>query len=384
MGEKAPLTFKVSGGATLSLDVDLESTVESLKTLLKEHIEADGLKVIYKGRILKDAETLKQHGVKEGHSLHVVKANKTPAADPAATTASTANNSTAPSNPTPAPGAGTMGGAGGMPPFGGMMPGMGGMPGADGGAPNPLQGLAGQMFNNQGLGGMQGGMPPMDPQMIMGLLDDPMMQQMMNQIASDPQMMQNMVNSNPQLREMAQRDPMFASMMQNPQMMQAMMNPRTLRSLMELQQSMGAGGGVPGAGAPNPFLAALGGGAPPGGSPTANTTGAPGTTPAAVPGAGGMGGAPGQPNPFMEMMNNPAIMQAMMGGMGGNSMMGGLQGMGGPPPAADNRPPEERYAAQLTQLENMGFPDRNSNIQALTTANGDINQAINNLLGANN
>lgn len=63
--------------------------------------------------------------------------------------------------------------------------------------------------------------------------------------------------------------------------------------------------------------------------------------------------------------------------------MGGFPGMPpAAPAAADNRPPEERFAEQLTQLENMGFPDRPSNIQALTQAGGDVNQAINFLLGA--
>ena len=52
--------------------------------------------------------------------------------------------------------------------------------------------------------------------------------------------------------------------------------------------------------------------------------------------------------------------------------------MGAP---ADNRPPEERFATQLEQLQGMGFPDRASNIQALVQANGDVNQAINFLLG---
>ena len=79
-------------------------------------------------------------------------------------------------------------------------------------------------------------------------------------------------------------------------------------------------------------------------------------------------------------------------GMGGGGMPpGGGMGGGMPPPAgggmpppaaiADSRPPEERFATQLEQLNNMGFPDRNSNIQALVQSNGDVNQAINFLLG---
>ena len=68
-----------------------------------------------------------------------------------------------------------------------------------------------------------------------------------------------------------------------------------------------------------------------------------------------------------------------MGGAGmGGAGMGGA-GMGGMP--LDNRPVEERFVGQIEQLVNMGFADRPSNIQALQMANGDVNQAINFLLG---
>mmetsp|Transcript_4748 Transcript_4748/g.13842 ORF Transcript_4748/g.13842 Transcript_4748/m.13842 type:complete len:87 (-) Transcript_4748:84-344(-) len=67
-------------------------------------------------------------------------------------------------------------------------------------------------------------------------------------------------------------------------------------------------------------------------------------------------------------------------GLGGAGLGGaGLGGMGAPA-AADNRPAEERFATQLEQLRNMGFPDTPSNLQALQMANGDINEAINSLL----
>merc|ERR1712060_154525 len=126
--------------------------------------------------------------------------------------------------------------------------------------------------------------------------------------------------------------------MSNPQVMQAMFNPQMLQSIMQMQSAMGGGA-------------------------------------AGVPGAPGAPGA-GAPNPAMMQ----AAMQAMMGGgMGG--AMGGAGGMGGVPD--DGRPAEERFATQLEQLGNMGFNDRPSNIQALQMANGDVNQAINFLLGGN-
>lgn len=57
------------------------------------------------------------------------------------------------------------------------------------------------------------------------------------------------------------------------------------------------------------------------------------------------------------------------------SLFGG-QGMGGPAAPPDNRPPEERYATQLRQLNEMGFFDFNRNIQALQRSGGDVNGAL--------
>ena len=87
-------------------------------------------------------------------------------------------------------------------------------------------------------------------------------------------------------------------------------------------------------------------------------------------------------NPFLQnpdAMRN--LMQAMGGGAGGGQMPnwmdmmggGGAGGFGGPP---DNRPPEERYAMQLRQLNEMGFHDFDRNIQALSRSGGDVNGAL--------
>ena len=93
-----------------------------------------------------------------------------------------------------------------------------------------------------------------------------------------------------------------------------------------------------------------------------------------------------QNNPFMqnpEMMRN--LMQMMGGGAGGeaganpyaNMMnMFGDGTFGGAPQPVDNRPPEERYATQLRQLNEMGMVDFDRNIQALRRSGGDVNGAL--------
>jgi ubiquilin len=73
----------------------------------------------------------------------------------------------------------------------------------------------------------------------------------------------------------------------------------------------------------------------------------------------------------------------MMGGQGGDfrELFGGAGGFGaGTPPPADNRPPEERYAEQLRQLNDMGFFDFDRNVEALRRSGGSVQGAIEQLL----
>merc|ERR1719181_1446043 len=97
-----------------------------------------------------------------------------------------------------------------------------------------------------GLGGM--GMPGMnmDPAMMSQMLQNPMVQSMMQNLASNPQMLQTMIQNNPMLQNMAQQNPMLQTMLSNPQMLQAMMNPQMLQLVAQMRQSM-PGLGAPGA-----------------------------------------------------------------------------------------------------------------------------------------
>jgi ubiquilin len=100
--------------------------------------------------------------------------------------------------------------------------------------------------------------------------------------------------------------------------------------------------------------------------------------PNGIPGAGGAGGLPG------------------FGGFPGMGAVPGATGsppQGGFPPSfadfmapprqespADTRPPEERYADQLRQLNDMGFFDFDRNIQALRRSGGSVQGAVDYLL----
>merc|ERR1712019_73164 len=163
--------------------------------------------------------------------------------------------------------------------------------------------------------------------------------------------MQNMSQNPEMLRAMIQNNPMLQQVLSNPQLLQTMLNPQMLQSVMQMQQAMG----------------------------NMNAAGVPQMP--ATPAAQDVAQQTAPPNP----MFNPAMMQQMMQAMqGGGASMGmgdGINGGFASPSPADTRAPEERYATQIEQLENMGFPDKHSNVQALVQSNGDVNQAINSLIG---
>ncbi|KAI5797429.1 putative ubiquitin-like protein DskB [Peziza echinospora] len=95
-------------------------------------------------------------------------------------------------------------------------------------------------------------------------------------------------------------------------------------------------------------------------------------------GAGGPGGAGDQNTPGANAQPQiPPYLLNLLGSQGAGS----LGGFGSPPPPVDNRPPEERYAEQLRQLNDMGFYDFDRNIEALRRTGGSVQGAIQHLLG---
>ena len=111
----------------------------------------------------------------------------------------------------------------------------------------------------------------------------------------------------------------------------------------------------------------------------------------ANPGANPNGQQPqNPPNPFMNnpFLQNPALFEQMLQGMTGqtgqdaasNPLAALLGGMGSSQSPPDNRPPEERYATQLSQLNDMGFFDFDRNVEALRRAGGNVQGAVEYLL----
>jgi len=277
--------------------------------------------------------------------------------------------------------------------------------------------------------------------MLASMLDDPNLRQTMNEALNNPDlinmMIQNtpMLRNNPNAREMIQ-SPEFRNMMTNPDAL------RQAAQLRRAMGGMGGGAGAfpaPGvtdttpAGAAgstgtntnipqltgNPFAIP----SPGAGNPFAQLFAATGGTPTQTPpppgsagqGTPSTGSDPAQQNPFASLFGggmgqiSPEQIQQMARLLQPGSGAGGLTpeqlqhmtqllqpgatllgpsgepwGSPGSTPAsttpADTRPPEERYADQLRQLNDMGFFDFDRNVEALRRSGGSVQGAIEQLL----
>lgn len=206
----------------------------------------------------------------------------------------------------------------------------------------PMQGMMQQVMSN--------------PEMMQNMMSSPYMQNMMNSLSSNPeltsQMMQNnpLLNSNPQLRQMM---PQMLQQMQNPEFQTAMRNPRVVEAMAQIQQGMNTLSRE----APGLFQGMSG----MQGFPSAPSSTTTSTTPAT--------GTTTTPSPFSGL--DPALLSQMMRTLG---TAGGLS-------SVSSQPPEERFRIQLEQLAQMGFPNREANLQALIATNGNVDAAIERLLG---
>lgn len=78
--DEAPVTFhiKSSNDAKYTLTLPLAVTITELKQKLSEpeyaDFPSDRQRLIYSGRVLKDPDTLGSYKIKEGHTIHLVKA----------------------------------------------------------------------------------------------------------------------------------------------------------------------------------------------------------------------------------------------------------------------------------------------------------------------
>ncbi|NWV00187.1 UBQL1 protein, partial [Upupa epops] len=232
-------------------------------------------------------------------------------------------------------------------------------------AQNTGHGLGGGMFNTPGMQSLLQQITE-NPQLMQNMLSAPYMRSMMQSLSQNPDLaVQMMLNNplfagNPQLQEqMRQQLPTFLQQMQNPDTLSAMSNPRAMQALLQIQQGLQtlateAPGLIPGF---NPGLVGFGS---TGLGSTDASTGS--TVPSSV--------STGNANPPSETPepNHQQFVQEMLQALAGAN--------------AQLQSPEVRFQQQLDQLSAMGFLNREANLQALIATGGDINAAIERLLGS--
>lgn len=227
-------------------------------------------------------------------------------------------------------------------------------------APNPfaaLGGGAGMMNSNLVQDYMQQMMQ--NPQQLESIMNTPHMQSMLQMVANNPEMSRLLVESNPQLagnpelREQVTRSlPQMMQQLQNPEMRSLLTNSEAMQAMMQIQQGMQR----------------LQSSAPPGvlsglGFPMTNTQNS--STPTqTAPSSTSNSNSQAPTNPLLNQQSSNYFSQ-MLNMMGNQSI---------------SQPPEQRYAAQLEQLSNMGFINREANLRALAATMGDVNAAIDRLL----
>ena len=106
---KLEISVRCSTGTKFTVEADTGDTVEELKSKLVEgsSVPAQQQRLIYKGRILKDEQTIEHYGIEDGHTIHLVRGAASAAPSPAP-------------SPAPAPAAAAPGGGlgGAADPFG--------------------------------------------------------------------------------------------------------------------------------------------------------------------------------------------------------------------------------------------------------------------------
>uniref|UniRef100_A0A8C1TWB0 Ubiquilin-4 n=1 Tax=Cyprinus carpio TaxID=7962 RepID=A0A8C1TWB0_CYPCA len=216
-----------------------DSSVAQFKEEISKRFKAqqDQLVLIFAGKILKDGDTLGQHGIKDGLTVHLVikTAQKTSGAGSSQTSASSG----------PGPSQGTTAGSADTSPAGNL-----GTPLGTGPSPTPTQppnilagfgdlsGLANLGMGSANFMELQQQMQRQlmsNPEMLSQIMENPLVQSMM----SNPDLMRQMIVANPQMQHLMERNPEISHMLNNPELMRQTMelarNPAMMQEMMRNQ-----------------------------------------------------------------------------------------------------------------------------------------------------
>lgn len=220
------------------------------------------------------------------------------------------------------------------------------------------------------------------PELVSNAFQVPYVQAMLEAMSANPSVMENLIMNNPMISsvnpnvrdQMRQMLPQLANQINQPSFMNMLSNPRALQAMMQIQQGLQTlQQEAPG------VLTSLGMSAPTTG-PGSVTSGTTPTaeTPATAPGDNSDSTTADRTTDTTANPPNQAELTTLLSSML-NMMSTTNNGLG----ATNNAPPEQRYQAELEVLANMGFVNREANLQALIATFGDVNAAIDRLLQSN-
>nr|QCX41804.2 ubiquitin [Pagiophloeus tsushimanus] len=186
-----------------SFEVDEDLNVKDFKELVapKFTAEPEQLCLIFAGKIMKDADNLHTHNIKDGLTIHLV--------------IRAAPQTTETTTPRPPADIGAT-------PFNlGVLGGLAGLDSLGIGSSNFMEiqnRMQSELLSN--------------PDMLRSLLDNPLVQRLMN----DPENMRALITRNPQMRDLMERNPEISHMLNNPELLRQTMelarNPSMLQELM--------------------------------------------------------------------------------------------------------------------------------------------------------
>jgi ubiquilin len=403
------LTIKASGGKSFDVTIADDGTVLDLKNEIQRTqptISASSVRLIYSGKILSDGNTLQSYGITNGHSLHIVVARPQSAAAPPPPASDPPPVEPFPVPPSEPPPPAQP--AGGFPDIGALL----NTPQAQ----QMMQQLINnpQMMNdmirnnpflqriaqNPGAMGADGG-PRFGGRSLADVMNSPMFHQAIEQLTANPQQLADLLRSNP----------MFANL---PDAREVIANPEMLAQQIRMMQQMAGAGG---AGAAPNFggFGGLAGQAAEAASAFGTGGGTAGVQVyidqallARLLGAGvgdaqrrliasnaevrrglatilqGIALCRANGLPLLsDVPNVDTIIASSIANLGAPAAAAG-PGFAPPPaamPAAPAMSPEQRFGAQLAQMNEFGFNDNQRNIEALIATNGNVQLAINYLLG---
>ncbi|ESO01635.1 hypothetical protein HELRODRAFT_192217 [Helobdella robusta] len=220
--EKIKLTIKTTKEQKV-LYINPDDNITSLREEVSKLFEANKelICLIFAGKILKDGESLQQHGIKDGVVVHlVVRSPPTTAPTPSNPYTSSINSPTTNRNTgsTIGPGSNSSSIGGGSSPFNLFGSDLGGLGGLGGGS---LADMQRQLLSN--------------PSMMQQMMESPLVQQML----SNPDFMQSIFTNNPQIQQLMERNPEISHLLNNQELMRQTMemarNPAMFQELMRNQ-----------------------------------------------------------------------------------------------------------------------------------------------------